>query len=324
MRLKIILFFFITNLFSQSSDSIYISSLKDYPLNKEVKIFYDKQWRPVTEIDSASYYRLVTFEMPNVPKGRVDDYFMSGKMQSNFYARYVGLSSKKIDSVVYYGPAEYYFEDPNIIEYERNYFNNKLVGNYKEYHYSGELSEEKYYIDGLQQGKETSYYDSPEKLIAKERTYVNDTVQGKEISYYESGNIEYELEYIDGLAQGKQTIFFDSPEKLIDREINFVNNILEGEVIAYYESGNIRYEYENFDGFTQGKQTFYYDSPSKQPEWIRNWVNDTLQGESTQYFESGKISAKYYFKDGLKHGKIQYSENGDVTKNNSFWRENSK
>ena len=239
MRLIIILFFFITNLFSQSSDSLYISSYENYPLNKEVKIFFDEQWRPVTEIDSASYYRLVTFEKPNVPKGRVDDYFISGKMQSNFYATYIGISSKKIDSVVNYGPAEHYFEDPNIIEYESNYFNNKLVGSFKEYHYSGELFEEKYYIDGLQQGKETSYYDSPEKLIEGERTYVNDTVQGKEISYYESGNIEYELEYIDGLAQGKQTYYFDSPEKLIERERNFVNNILEGEVIAYYESGNI-------------------------------------------------------------------------------------
>ena len=29
---------------------------------------------------------------------------------------YIGISSKKIDSVVNYGPAEYYFEDPNIIE----------------------------------------------------------------------------------------------------------------------------------------------------------------------------------------------------------------
>ena len=215
MRLIIILFFFITNLFSQSSDSLYISSYENYPLNKEVKIFFDEQWRPVTEIDSASYYRLVTFEKPNVPKGRVDDYFISGKMQSNFYATYIGISSKKIDSVVNYGPAEHYFEDPNIIEYESNYFNNKLVGSFKEYHYSGELFEEKYYIDGLQQGKETSYYDSPEKLIEGERTYVNDTVQGKEISYYESGNIEYELEYIDGLAQGKHFIRIPNLKNLI-------------------------------------------------------------------------------------------------------------
>ena len=43
MRLIIILFFFITNLFSQSSDSLYISSYENYPLNKEVKIFFDEQ-----------------------------------------------------------------------------------------------------------------------------------------------------------------------------------------------------------------------------------------------------------------------------------------
>ena len=48
MRLIIILFFFITNLFSQSSDSLYISSYENYPLNKEVKIFFDEQ-SPVYE-----------------------------------------------------------------------------------------------------------------------------------------------------------------------------------------------------------------------------------------------------------------------------------
>ena len=227
MRLKIILFFFITNLFSQSSDSIYISSLKDYPLNKEVKIFYDKQWRPVTDIDSASYYRLVTFEKPNVPKGRVDDYFMSGKMQSNFYATYVGLSSKKIDSIVNYGPAEYYYEDPNIIGSNRNYFNNKLVGMYKQYHNSGELYYEVEYIDGLVQGKQTIYFDSPDKLIQTEQFFVNDTLNGKEISYYESGNIQYEVEYIDGLLQGKQTFYFDSPDKLINGEQYYNNGVLQ-------------------------------------------------------------------------------------------------
>ena len=252
MRLKIILFFFITNLFSQSSDSIYISSLKDYPLNKEVKIFYDKQWRPVTDIDSASYYRLVTFEKPNVPKGRVDDYFISGKMESNFYASYVGLSSKKNDSVFSYGPAEYYFEDPNIIRYEENYFNNKLVGNQKEYHSSGELYFQKYYKDGLAQGKQIFYYDSPEKLIELERTWVNDTLQGMQIAYYESGNTEYEFEYIDGLTQGKQTFYFDSPEKLTKSQRTYVNDTL------------------------QGIQTFYKNSKFEEVDYTKLYKDDIL------------------------------------------------
>ena len=170
MRLSIFLLFACFQLYSHTSDSLYISSYENYPLNKEVKIFFDEQWRPVTEIDSASYYRLVTFEKPYVPKGRVEDYFMSGKMQSNFYATYIGISSKKIDSVVNYGPAEFYIEDPNIIEYERNYFNNIPVGNFKEYHYSGELYDEKFYINGKLEGLQKVYYDSPDKLISVERT----------------------------------------------------------------------------------------------------------------------------------------------------------
>ena len=78
MRLSVFLLFACFQLYSQTSDSLYISSYENYPLNKEVKIFFDEQGRPVTEIDSAFYYRLVTFEKPNVPKGRVDDYFISG------------------------------------------------------------------------------------------------------------------------------------------------------------------------------------------------------------------------------------------------------
>ena len=40
---------------------------QDYPLNEEVKIYFDKDWRPTTIKDSASYYRLITFKEKNIP-----------------------------------------------------------------------------------------------------------------------------------------------------------------------------------------------------------------------------------------------------------------
>ena len=46
---------------------------QDYPLNEEVKIYFDKDWRPTTIKDSASYYRLITFKEKNIPKGRIED-----------------------------------------------------------------------------------------------------------------------------------------------------------------------------------------------------------------------------------------------------------
>ena len=82
---------------------------QDYPLNKEVKIYFDNDWRPTTIKDSASYYRLITFKEKNIPKGRIEDYYINGIKQNLFYASYVGLDNKGIDSVTTNGPFETYY-----------------------------------------------------------------------------------------------------------------------------------------------------------------------------------------------------------------------
>jgi len=53
---------------------------QDYPLNEEVKIYFDEDWRPVEIKDSASYYRLITFKDKNIPLGESKDYFISGEL----------------------------------------------------------------------------------------------------------------------------------------------------------------------------------------------------------------------------------------------------
>ena len=46
-------------LFSQEKDEIPVVDFVkgDYPMNKSVKILYDKYWKPTINIDSALYYR---------------------------------------------------------------------------------------------------------------------------------------------------------------------------------------------------------------------------------------------------------------------------
>ena len=109
----IFLLFACFQLYSQTSDSLYISSYENYPLNKEVKIFFNEEWRPVSEIDSASYYRLVTFKEPNIPKNKnIKDYYINGDIRSNFYAEYLGVNSKGIDSIVKAtGLFSYYYKE---------------------------------------------------------------------------------------------------------------------------------------------------------------------------------------------------------------------
>ena len=188
MRLPIILFFFITNIFSQSLDPPYISSYKNYPLNKEVKIFFDEQWRPITEIDSASYYRLVTFSEPNIPKIKnIKDYYINGDIRSNFYADYIGVNSKGIDSIVSAtGMSSYYFKGGSK-ESEYFIYNSKKVGLNIEYFKSGAIKYKQNYIDDQRQGEAIGYHESG--AIQYTRNYIDDKLDGDSIFYYESGEI---------------------------------------------------------------------------------------------------------------------------------------
>ena len=69
-------------------------SSQEYQLNKEVKILFDKEWKPTKLIDSAAYFRLITFRKKNIPLSIINDYFIDGTKQNSFYATYVGIDTK--------------------------------------------------------------------------------------------------------------------------------------------------------------------------------------------------------------------------------------
>ena len=48
---------------------------QEYPLNEEVKIYFDEDWRPTKIKDFASYYRLITFKEKNIPKGVYNSFY---------------------------------------------------------------------------------------------------------------------------------------------------------------------------------------------------------------------------------------------------------
>ena len=52
--------------FSQEEISIIDFASGDYPIGEKVKILYNKDSKPVTEIDSADFYRVVNFKEKNL------------------------------------------------------------------------------------------------------------------------------------------------------------------------------------------------------------------------------------------------------------------
>ena len=72
----------------------------NYPIEEKVKILYDKDWKPVTELDSAEFYRIVNFKEKNIPLGKVVDYLITSEKKNSFYAYYIGLNKTGLDSIV--------------------------------------------------------------------------------------------------------------------------------------------------------------------------------------------------------------------------------
>ena len=122
--------------FSQVEIPIIDFASGDYPIGEKVKILYDKDWRPVTEIDSVEFYRTVNFKEKNIPKGRITDYYKNGNKQNSFFASYIGLNSKKLDSVVINGLNIRFDANGNKSIYSV-YMDNILQGEYFIYYKTG-------------------------------------------------------------------------------------------------------------------------------------------------------------------------------------------
>jgi antitoxin component YwqK of YwqJK toxin-antitoxin module len=282
---NLICFFLLISFFSFSQVEIPIIDFAsgDYPVGEKVKILYDKDGKPVTEIDSATFYRIVKFKEKNIPSSRVVGFYITGEKQRSFYASYIGLTLSGKDSVCSNGPSVYYHKNGNksLIS---NFFNNKKDGSETSYYESNKIESKSYFEEGLK--------------------------QGEEINYYESGKIRSTLNWIDGLAQGEEIRYYESGE--VEFKTNWVDNLKQGEVIGYHESGVIMWQLNWVDDLAQGEQIGYYESGAIM--FKVNWVDDLIQGEFISYYESGVVKTKVDFVDNLEHGqKLFYSKDGEIT-----------
>ena len=279
---------------------------QEYPLNEEVKIYYEKDWRPTSNKDSASYYRLITFKDKNIPLGIVNDYYINDIKQSSFYATYVGYDSKGIDSVFQNGP-EYYYHPNGNKKLDRNLINNVMIGETSYYYESGKLQGRGFYVNGFLEGKYLNYYESGELL--NEMNYINGKREGISNRYYKSGELEVITNYKNNIRTGETIGYYKDGVKSYKGQ--YVNGRGEGEQIFYYKSGKIRAINPYSNGEVEGQQKAFYQSGEL--EQIRNYKNDLQQGESYSYYKSGNLRTKVNYIDDLRQGQlIKFYESGEV------------
>jgi antitoxin component YwqK of YwqJK toxin-antitoxin module len=313
----------------------------DYSIGKKVKILYDKDWKPVTAIDSADFYRVVNFKEKNISLGRVVDFYISGEKKSSFNASYIGLNLSGIDSVTNNGPSVYYHKNGNksLIS---NFFNDKKDGSEISYYESNRIESQTYFEEGLLQGEQINYYKSGE--VEYKITYVDGLAQGEQIGYYQSGEVEFKTNWVDDLKQGEQIGYYQSGD--VDAD-TFSGKIAKGgevEVCYYFENGVYKgqktfsidgekifdntnslntKEFNYPSGFKRsitemknekenGLETGYHDYSGSLLHQL-NWVDGKRQGEQIGYYESGEVEYKRNWVDNLKQGEeINYYKSGEV------------
>lgn len=330
---KLIVLFLLSSFFSFSQEKITVIDFLsvDYPIGENVKILYDKDWKPVNQQDSASFYRVVNFKEKNIPSGKIEDYHITGELHSTCYSFYVGLDSKGIDSIALQnGPEIKYFLNGKKKIF-KSFFDGMQVGNETHYYSSGELETVYNISDGLREGKGIGYYNTGE--LFWERKYINGLVQGEQKTYYKSGALKWSVNFVDDLRQGKRVEYYESGE--IKSETVYADNLIQGQHNYYYESGKIEYTQNYIDGLKQGKQFGYYESgelesivsyldnliqgdyigyyKSGEKKYSIKWINSKKEGERIDYYESGEIQITKNYIDDLAQGKqVFYLENGEV------------
>ncbi|MCF8292422.1 MAG: trypsin-like peptidase domain-containing protein [Chitinophagaceae bacterium] len=159
-----------------------ISSGYKPEIGVRVTEFFDKKWIRCKQKD-ASFYRLVTYESDNKPKGVVKNFYIRGQLQSEFTAVYLDYDDEGKN--FYEGEATWYFENGKI-EQKRYYWNNKITGKNTYYFDNGQIAQEANYKIGKYNGLYQQWYKTGKPKITAYYEH-GSLVENKYIEYDENG-----------------------------------------------------------------------------------------------------------------------------------------
>lgn len=133
-----------------------IESSSNYKPQLAIRLteYFDENWNRCQQKE-ASFYRLITYDAPNRPKGIIRDYYITGQLQSEFYLAYIDYEDEGKN--FHEGEATWYFKNGNI-EQKRFYYNNTLNGKNTFYYDNGQIAEETTYSYGIQHGSYKQWY----------------------------------------------------------------------------------------------------------------------------------------------------------------------
>lgn len=161
----------------------------------QVREYFDKDWNHC-QAKQAAFYRLITYQAPNKPKGIIKDYYISGQLQGTFYAAYM----------------DYQDEGKTFHEGEANW-----------YYKSGKLEKKCYYFNDEINGPETTYFE--DGTLQSSASYDHGTIDGTMIVYHPDGKPKIIANYDQGtLKNNKYLEITDKGATFLVYDENFIRN----------------------------------------------------------------------------------------------------
>ncbi len=151
-------------------------------IGQRVTEYFDKEWNRCQAKDAA-FYRLITYSAPNVPKGVVKDYYISGEIQSEQYPIFI----------------DYADEEKVFMEGKQTF-----------YHKNGKVSGIRYYYNNQPNGPMESYY--PNGTMQSRMVFEKGVLNGDAITYYENGKICTVSKYKNGSLLNNKYLQFTEDE----------------------------------------------------------------------------------------------------------------
>ena len=133
-------------------------------IGEQVIEYFDKNWVRCGQ-KNAAFYRVITYKAPNRPQGIIKDYYMSGKLQSEFSCVYIDYRDDHLNFNT--GETKWYYENGQLSR-QCNYVNNTIIGDDVTFYENGnKQSITKYDKKGIIQSHEVWYLSGKQYLTAK-------------------------------------------------------------------------------------------------------------------------------------------------------------
>ncbi len=257
-----------------------------------------------------------------------EKYDAEGKLIPKSKQRYAEWECGKLAGVVDCNEKLTYDQDADIV-YAGNY-GKPFTGRCETCHMNGKLERRITFVNGKQNGIDTSYYRSG--CVQSVQSTILGEQNGQWLLYYDSTyNLMWEMNYQAGEKHGKHIFFTKEkdttkwenynngllhgtkrvyyPGSKIKREVNYTNGVMDGYFKEYNPEGILTLEILYKDGKKNEEAKYYYDDGTLLK--TENWMMDVKHGEFKTFYYQGDVQTQENYKKGVKVGWfIEYYPDG--------------